>query len=426
MGIQRLEKLTAGQTKFMLKSALWVLIANPQASGNVIGSDFQLFNANFSGIDFLSVEPSRTLAPGQFAASGFFDVGTNLLPNVEIRDLVPSRTNIDDSIFSLQTLIGYGVVDHLELGVSLPMILAENSSSSNFRGEITSAGFSFFRMAAKYQLFSSGGYGIAAAFDMGTSLMNNNPYTGSGSQTAYTSMLILDAEFENFSLGSNIGYKTRSSGANVVDSESNRYPIEPISSQLLWSAAGSFKIQGQDKLIIGEIVGATALGKVVDDSDRSNSTAEVLISYKHRLNESVQLTAGIGTEVLHGPGSAGLRAVMGASMSFNTTPIGDLYRTKMGTSEGTNFRSDMEGGSGSSPSSLPSSEPSFLPELPENSEFSDHGGNTSEITPDQYQELSVDDKSYELDITPKVPKGTQGKKKLTSKNHKKPNKNRLR
>jgi len=82
------------------------------------------------------------------------------------------------------------------------------------------------------------------------------------------------------------------------------------------------------------LTGATATGGVVDSSDRSNSTGELTFTYRHSLGDQLKVFGGLGTEVLHGPGSAGLRFVAGASMTIGTTPIAMPFQsTKKDSSE---------------------------------------------------------------------------------------------
>jgi hypothetical protein len=94
-------------------------------------------------------------------------------------------------------------------------------------------------------------------------------------------MLVGSATFPSYSFGLNLGYKMRSSSDAVVDASTRETPIEPIGSQLLWSAAGRFDVKGKSYAVIAELVGVTTRGDMVDKSDRKPSAAEISISYRY-------------------------------------------------------------------------------------------------------------------------------------------------
>ena len=304
------------------KAALLLGLHAKIAAGNVVGGDFQSFNPNYSSQDFLSVEPAQTLAPGQISLSTYLDLGTNVLPTIESRDTQPSRSSVDDTLLSNHYNVGYGLIKNLELGAAFPMIANTSSSSGNYKGEITSNGMSYARFGAKYKLYTFDSYSLAASLDLGKGMMKDNPYQGSTGTSSATAMFVGSATFPSYSFGLNLGYKMRSSSDAVVDSSTQDTPIEPIGSQLLWSAAGRFDIKGKSHAVIAELVGATTMGDMVDKSDRKPSAAEISISYRYAMSErNLQFFGGIGTEVLHGSGSGSLRFVAGASMSIGTSPI---------------------------------------------------------------------------------------------------------
>jgi hypothetical protein len=316
------------------KAALLLGLHAKIAAGNVVGGDFQSFNPNYSSQDFLSVEPASTMVPGQISFGTYLDLGTNVLPTIEARDTEPSRSSVDDTLLSSHLNIGYGVLRNLEVGAAFPMIANTSSSSDNYRGEITANGMSYARLGAKYKVYSFDSYSIAAILDLGKGMMKDNPYQGSTGTTSATGMIAGSATFPTYSLGLNLGYKMRSSSSAVIDEESQDSPIEPIGSQLLWSAAGRFDVKGKSHAVIAEIVGATAMGEIVDRSDRKPTAAEISVSYRYAMSErNLQFFGGVGTEQLHGAGSGSLRFVAGASMAIGTTPLGGTSTISQSTSD---------------------------------------------------------------------------------------------
>lgn len=357
--------------RLTLALVLPVGLSAAKALGNAVGGDFQIFNPNYSSLDFLSVEPARTLAPGQVTFGGFLDLGTNVVPNLEVRDTEPSRTKIDDTLLSSHVQVGYGVIRNLELGAALPLVLTQSSSSSNYRGEITKSGMSFFRLGAKYTFLTSGTFNLAGMLDLGKGMMKDNPYQGENGSSTVTALLALDSVYREFGFGFNLGYKMRTKSSEVVDPDTGKVPVEPMSSQMIWSGAIRYDLNGKNHALVTELTGATAIGDMVDSSDRGNSSGEVTFTYRHLLGNQIKIFGGLGTEVLKGPGSAGLRFVAGATMTLGTTPLAASFE------------------SSSSNNDLSEDEPESKPEL-----------DASKIVDDE--ETTVDMESYELG-TPQFP-----------------------
>jgi hypothetical protein len=315
-------------THIRLKLALVLPLglSTAKALGNAVGGDFQTFNPNYSTLDFLSVEPARTLSPGQVALGGFLDIGTNVVPTIETRDKKASRTNIDDTLLSSHAQVGYGLLKNLEIGAAFPMVLSQSNSSSNYRGEITKSGMSYFRFGGKYTFLSNGSFNLAGMLDMGKGLMKDNPYQGQDGSSTVTGLMALDSEQGDLAFGFNLGYKFRTKSADVPDQETGKVPVEPMSSQVIWSAALRYDLNGAAQSLVSELSGATALGDMVDSSDRGNSSGELTLTYRHLLANQLKVFGGLGTEIIHGPGSAGLRLVAGVSMTMGTTPISASFQ----------------------------------------------------------------------------------------------------
>jgi hypothetical protein len=53
------------------------------ALANVIGTDLQNFNSTTNGLDFVTVQSSKTLDPGVLNLGLFFNYGVNTLPYFE-------------------------------------------------------------------------------------------------------------------------------------------------------------------------------------------------------------------------------------------------------------------------------------------------------------------------------------------------------
>jgi len=308
-------------------TSLPILSLGHVALAGSVGNDFQKLSPIGSSIDYTVIEPSATIKSGKLNSGILVDYSTNVLPVIESEQELQSIGSINDSILSSHIFASYGLMKNTEIGIYMPTILTNSSDSNAYQGDILSSGFSYIGAFAKYKIWSNSKYGLALGTHLGTDLMASNPYIGDASPVYLTTYAAADAKFSKLKLAVNAGYKYRSTGDAILDETTGESPIEPIASEFIYGAASNFKIS-KKRLITAELFGTIGLGSGLDNSDRSSASMELLSSYKQSLNNKLSVTAGAGTEILHGVGSADLRFFAGISLKTDVPSFGRKTRGK--------------------------------------------------------------------------------------------------
>lgn len=348
------------------------------AWSNTIGNDFQRLNPITSGIDYISVEPSQTLEQGKLNGGMLLDFSTNTLPVIEENSNEQSIGSIEDTLLSSHFYAGYGLLPDLEVGLNLPLILTQSAGNEeDFRGEILSAGASYMGVSSKYRLWSNSQYGVALGGNLGTDLMESNPYIGDTNPVYFSFYAAGDAVFGKVKMAANLGYKYRSTGDAIFNEELQTTPIDPVSSELLFSLGANYSLT-QRKALVGEIYGSSSLDAGTDLSDRGATAVELLAAYKEQLYRGFSYSAGIGTDIAHGAGTADLRIFAGISYQM------DVTKASSGTKMPSSRQDDEVYG-------LPD-EPDYSFEAPEEQE-------EMEATPQEESPEQVEPENYNIEET---------------------------
>ena len=312
------------QNKWLLLSALVGLVPMT-AAANPIGNDFQKLNPTANGIDYITVESSKTTETGKLNTGVLVDYSTNVLPVIEQDESDQSLTSVDDYILSSHFYASYGIYKNFEVGVHLPFILLQSTTEdeeSDYKGEILSSGLTYMGVSAKYSIWSNSVYGVAAGVNLGTDLMTSNPYIGDTTPAYMTSYVALDANYDKIKFAVNGGYKYRSTGEAIFDEYSGGTPIDPVSSELLYSLGLNYEVDRRTSLTT-ELFGSVNLDSEYDDSDREPYSSELLGSFRLETPQGYNVDLGASTELIHGVGSADLRIFAGISYQFKVPSLGN-------------------------------------------------------------------------------------------------------
>src|SRR5690606_12039602 len=126
---------------------LVILLATP-LKANVIGTDAQNFNSISSGLDFVTVQSSETLAPGVVNLGLFFNYAKNTLPYF-------TSGEENDSLLIADMNIGLGLTKNCDIGLSLPYLIDQSVKSSASGGQFVDSGITEYRINTKYRLFGN-------------------------------------------------------------------------------------------------------------------------------------------------------------------------------------------------------------------------------------------------------------------------------
>lgn len=289
-------------------------ILTPVATGNVVGSDTQNFNAITSGLDFVTVHSSETLKPGVINFGLFINQAYNTLPYFDDNEQ-GGRTSFSDSILAADLNIGIGLLPHWDIGFSAPQMLHQQVDGDGFRGQFAANGNTELRLNTKLRLFGTDEYGIAVVGSTNIDRIKNNPYTGENAGPTTNLELVMDTTIKNVALGLNLGHRWRKPGKKIESAA----PIEPIGNQMIASAAFSYLFTSIDTKLIFEIFGSRPSESESENSDRLASSAEGLVGFKHDFSTNIAGHLGAGTELIHGRSSPDMRVYAG--LNYTTGPV---------------------------------------------------------------------------------------------------------
>lgn len=301
-----------------MKRHLFVfLLMAPWATwANVVGVDTQNFNPTTSGLDFVTVHSSKTLAPGVMNFGLFLNYAVNTLPNYEDSN-TQGRFEPKDTLLSMDLNMGFGIMNNWDVGISLPQVLSQtvDANSTTFHGQFEQNGINEIRVNSKYRVWDGLSQGLAFVGSVNFFLIENFPFTGTSPGPTYNLEVAYDNTINHFTWGVNLGYRIRNPGDPIAG-----IPVQPFRNQYLASIAGSYYFTDWDFKLIGEIYGALPAQEVAFTSDRDQTVAEFLLGAKWDMLYNLAAHAGMGTELIHGTASPDWRIYAGLNWA-----IGPLF-----------------------------------------------------------------------------------------------------
>ena len=280
---------------------------------NIVGVDVQNFNPITSGVDFVTVQSSETLAPGIMNIGIFANISTNTLPRF-------GGTNplYSDSLISSDLNVGFGLLKNWEIGANFPALLYQAvSNTSGFGGNFSSAGFTGLRLNTKYRFFGDSEHGLATIVSSTINFVDNNPYAGIGSGPGLNLEMAYDHTFGKVAAAVNFGHRWLNPGSQLPG-----VPIEPLRNQWIASIAGNYALSDWNSKVILEVFGSIPVSRTNADSDRQQTSFEALLGFKHDFSHQVAGHVGIGRKLIEGTASPEFRSYVGVNIS-----TGPVYRT---------------------------------------------------------------------------------------------------
>ncbi len=286
---------------------------------NVIGIDTQNFNPTPSGLDFVTVHPSRTLNPGIINLGYYLNYAVNTLPQYK-DSTTQTRSNFEDELLSGDLNIAYGLMKGWHIGLSLPHVISQTIKTDSARSEFKSNGLTEVRLLTKHQLFGNINWGFAFIGSVELPLVKENPFTGNDPGPITNLELASDFKVGRYLLAFNLGYRIRSKGDQIEE-----VPIEPMSNQTLLSVGLSRYLPDWDTKLIGEIYTSYPIESSENQSNRERSNAELLLGAKHDINQNLAWHIGLGTEIAHGTATPDWRIYSGLNYAFGPKPQTVVY-----------------------------------------------------------------------------------------------------
>lgn len=310
---------------------LQVVFASFVAQANVVGIDAQNFNPTTSGLDFVTVHSSKTLAPGVFNFGMFFNYAVNTLPNYE--NVLNEKFTPQDTLLSMDLNMGFGIMNNWDIGISIPQVLSQtlDENSTQFRGFFEQTGVNEIRINSKYRVWDGLSQGLAVIGSVNWFMIEDYPYTGTDPGPTFNFEVAYDNTINKFKWGANLGYRFRNEGDPVPG-----IPVLPFSDQVIASLATSYYFEDYDFKLIGEVYSSFPAQSedptVATSTDRELSTAEILFGGKLDLPYDIAAHFGAATELFHGTASPDWRVYAGLNWTFGpaystqeTTPASEYY-----------------------------------------------------------------------------------------------------
>lgn len=296
---------------YKLCVSLIVGLVSSVATANVIGTDSQNFNTTTDGLDFVTVQSSKTLDPGIINFGLFFNYAVNTLPYFEANP--DNRSSYNDSLLESDLNFGVGILPKWDAGLSLPAVLSQSvANPSAIGGSFSSYGNTEVRPNTKYRFLGNDTSGLALIASANFNRIQNNPYSGLGGGPTLNLEMAGDRRFGDFQVGLNVGYRWRQPGSQIPG-----IPIAPFGNQFIYSGAANYLIPHSDTKMILEIFGANATQTSnYADQGRSQDSLEALLGMKHDFTTHLAFHAGFGTELADAIASPDWRVYTGITYAI--------------------------------------------------------------------------------------------------------------
>ena len=308
-----------------LGSVIAVLILScGDARANVVGTDFQNFNPTSNGLDFVTVQSSETLETGVINLGLFTNFARNALPDFDTGgQRLP--TDSRNSITAMDLNIGYGLWDHWDIGLNVPVTISQSVGQDTERIQFASSGVNEVRLNSKYRLLGDDDGGVAVVGTINQNIIIDNPFAGQDPGLTTTLELAADQRFGVITVGANVGHRWRDPGKPIPE-----VPVTPLGNQWIASLAMSYFAEPIDSTLIWEIYGSHGAQDQDDVSERLQRSSETLLGMKHLFNHNLALHGGAGTFLDRSTASPDWRVYLGANWVIG--PFGEKPEPPVATS----------------------------------------------------------------------------------------------
>ena len=279
---------------------------------NVGGSDLQNFNPSTNGLGFISVHSSQTLNPLEINVGSFLTYATNSLSYSTVSTAPNNQTfsEPNDRLLYSDIHLALGLLKGWEFGFSAGFINSQNIEQSNFLFSYGDTGINDFRLNTKVRLVNKDNWGLAFVTGVDFDQIKNNPFAGNNPGPTFNFEGVADIWLtEKLLWAANFGYRLRQAGTPIPNTG-----VTPMADQWTYSTALSYLVGESGSAVIGELYGSYPVEEFAVPTDRQLSNLEALVGYRWSAFKSLDVHAGLGTEIYHGLGSPDFRAFLGINL----------------------------------------------------------------------------------------------------------------
>ena len=289
---------------FRMSLMFLIYIFPSPALSNLRGTDIQNFYPTSSGLDFVTVHSARTLKSYELNFGGFFNYVTNSLSYSKLSP-EPSSQN---SILYSNVHFGVGLLPTWDVGLSIGSTNSQQiDGQPNFLFFYDVKGLNDIELNSKFRFFEKENIRLAVVGGFDFQRVKINPFSGKEPGPTFNIEAVGDFKINpDVLFAVNFGYRLRNEGSIISNSG-----VVPISDQLIYSSAISYKTDNEGSAVIGEIYGGSPIEETTVSTDREISNLELLIGYRFSGFKKFHFHGGFGTGVYEGLGSPDFRIYFG-------------------------------------------------------------------------------------------------------------------
>lgn len=292
-----------------LRILFFLLVWCSRTEANFVGNDTSNFNPTTSGLNFVTIESSETLAPGLLNVGLFFNQAANVLPDTV--DSIGHRIGSKDKLTFADFSVAYGLTERFDLGVSFSYLMSQETNRDASGAQFSATGLNSIRLGTKYTLIKRDPVGMAFILSSNFNMTNENPFVGNSAGPTVNLETAIDYQVGPVVMGVNFGYRKRNSGGPIANAV-----YQPLSDEVIASTAISYYSTKIDTKFIAEAI----FSKPTDSSRyvQSNQvSSEALLGAKWDVSESLALHVGGGARLTDGLFSPDWRAYVGLNYSMD-------------------------------------------------------------------------------------------------------------
>ncbi len=318
MNIQLLRLLQSVEHVLFKKNTLIIIfvITNifcPVSSANYLGADVQTFSPIADQVDLISVQSGRTLKKGWWSFSLFGSYSRNnlLIYSLPISQQVRQQAN--DTLLASELNLAFGLNEHWEWGMGLPIYLDQKISDELIRKLYIQNGIVSIRNHFKYSLSDSKSEdGTAVIFTLDMPNVRNDPYVGRRVRPIFIIEIAYDKKYEDGIFAINAGYKVRQPTEMIPQAT-----MWPLGDEFLYSLGWGQKFSEKSAMSYNfELVGSSPAGGSNYKKSEDISTLEGIVGIKGVVQKYNTWTIGAGYELLKESMSPEWRVFAGYTWSW--------------------------------------------------------------------------------------------------------------
>ncbi len=268
------------------------------------GFDADLYQATTSSSGYLTQESADVLPVDQFDAGASFDFARDPLV---ARDAVTGETVANGRVIAnrvgMQLVAGFGLARWVEVGLAVPVILAQNGDASPIMTSgraLATTTLGDIRLFGKARVWSRGNLALAGALDLTIPTGNTDSFAG-GSAPTVRPRAILGWQGPRVGFAADLGYRVqgRNEVANII-----------VDDEITVGIGGAVALRPAKLWLLGEaFLAAGVMGQGHD------VPAELLLGLRAAVLDGWQGQVALGEGVGHGYGTPNFQAV--ASLRYS-------------------------------------------------------------------------------------------------------------